>query len=128
MGVGGYAPVVAKGATEVAARREQHARLHGRGKSTKLIFCNPLNFIQEFFTLNGQWCSGEDGGAVEGFAHGEFGLFAVVPLVNGSQVTDDSAVDFAVCSADGALFVFATCVAVGWADAKGRGQGEVGQF
>ena len=53
-------------------------------------------------------------------------MFAVVPLVYGSEVAYDAAVDFAVCSAEGALFVFAAYVAVVGADAEGWGQREVG--
>jgi hypothetical protein len=50
---------------------------------------------------------------VEGFAYGEFSLFSSVPLVNWAQVTNDSAVDFTVGSADWALTMLAVDVTVG---------------
>jgi hypothetical protein len=68
----------------------------------------------------------QDGGVVECSAYVKFCLFSIVPLVNWAQITDYTAVDFAVGSAGWAEFVFPCCVAMGWADAKSWRQGEVG--
>lgn len=72
-------------------------------------------------------CCCQHYGLVEGFSYVELCLFAVVPLVNGSEVAHDSGVDFATGSAGWAFSLFAFQVAMRWAYAKRWSQCEVGQ-